>query len=259
MPKVPGSPPHLREQDPQALASARVIVWSHCSSPCPQKARQKARRWEDRLARLDIGPVATLTCPRALRRAIERSERHPPPDQPPLVLIDCEEPSPAVQKLERGASTLPEQVWEVVASHPTVAVVPNLTWQEAGPWLLCGAQGVVAWQSADEDLRCVLEAVRDSSWPQLHEALQRTLGGSGTSGHKHAHDLSPREREVLPLLCQGLSNADIGRCLFVSEDDVRHHLKNLYRKLGTHNRVQVLLISLSNNWVSLHDLLERLG
>lgn len=281
MEKVPGHQPHRQgkhsqEQDPQD--APRVIVWSLCPQPCPERAK----RWEQRLARLGLGPAGSASCPHVLRRMLDAEGQlpgEPLPGEPllssqqlpglpatktlstpPVVLLDLDRPLP--KALAPGARALPQEAWPLLSSHPVVAVVPWLTWKEAGPWLLCGARGVVAWQSGDEDVAAVLEAARNAAVPEWHAHLQRMLSGDAgahTGRSRAETDLSPREREVLPLLCEGLSNGEIGRRLFVSEDDIRHHLKNLYRKVGTSNRIQVLLISLSNNWVSLQDLLERLG
>ena len=50
--------------------------------------------------------------------------------------------------------------------------------------------------------------------------------------------LTTRERDVLRLASRGLSNVDIGRELFVTEQTVKFHLSNIYRKLGVSNRTQ---------------------
>ena len=52
--------------------------------------------------------------------------------------------------------------------------------------------------------------------------------------------LSGREQEVFALLCQGLSNKDIGRALFISDVTVKVHLRHIYRKLGARTRLEAV-------------------
>ena len=51
-------------------------------------------------------------------------------------------------------------------------------------------------------------------------------------------DLTAREREILLLVADGLTNAKIGRELWVTEQTVKFHLSNIYRKLGVANRTE---------------------
>jgi DNA-binding NarL/FixJ family response regulator len=55
--------------------------------------------------------------------------------------------------------------------------------------------------------------------------------------------LSPREREVLALLSEGLGNAQIGERLTISEKTVRNHISKLYDKLGVWNRAQAVVFA----------------
>jgi DNA-binding CsgD family transcriptional regulator len=48
--------------------------------------------------------------------------------------------------------------------------------------------------------------------------------------------LTPREREVLDLVAEGMTNAQIGAALWISGGTVRRHLENVYGKLGVHTR-----------------------
>ncbi|MGN0077816.1 MAG: LuxR C-terminal-related transcriptional regulator [Coriobacteriales bacterium] len=58
--------------------------------------------------------------------------------------------------------------------------------------------------------------------------------------------LTEREREVMELLNQGLSRAEIARAQQVSQNTVKTHLKNIYSKLGVHSRSEVLRIAQEN-------------
>jgi ATP/maltotriose-dependent transcriptional regulator MalT len=55
-----------------------------------------------------------------------------------------------------------------------------------------------------------------------------------------APELSLREREVLQLLADGLSNKELARALSVSENTIKTHLANLYGKLGVGRRTEAL-------------------
>ncbi|WP_432497483.1 response regulator [Kineococcus auxinigenes] len=55
--------------------------------------------------------------------------------------------------------------------------------------------------------------------------------------------LTEREREVLGAVGRGLSNAEIGRELFMSEATVKTHVSRLLTKLEAHNRVQVAIVA----------------
>jgi pimeloyl-ACP methyl ester carboxylesterase/DNA-binding CsgD family transcriptional regulator len=61
--------------------------------------------------------------------------------------------------------------------------------------------------------------------------------------------LSPREREVLALLTEGLANAEIGERLSISEKTVRNHLSNLFDKLGVWTRAQAMVFAREHGFV----------
>jgi DNA-binding CsgD family transcriptional regulator len=51
-----------------------------------------------------------------------------------------------------------------------------------------------------------------------------------------AFDLTPREREVLGCVAEGLTNSEVAHRLHLSPETVRKHLENSYEKLGVHTR-----------------------
>nr|NLJ02452.1 response regulator transcription factor [Bacillota bacterium] len=59
--------------------------------------------------------------------------------------------------------------------------------------------------------------------------------------------LTPREREVLKLIAQGLSNGEIAAALFISQHTVKNHVSNIYRKLGEHDRTKVALLAVGED------------
>jgi two-component system, NarL family, response regulator DevR len=65
--------------------------------------------------------------------------------------------------------------------------------------------------------------------------------------------LTPKERQVLEHLTQDLSNAEIGRALWLSQQTVKFHLTNVYRKLGVTNRTEAARFALRNALVASTD------
>ena len=53
--------------------------------------------------------------------------------------------------------------------------------------------------------------------------------------------ISAREREILVLVAQGFTNAEIGECLYITRLTVRTHLENIYAKLNVRDRTQAVV------------------
>jgi len=116
----------------------------------------------------------------------------------------------------------------------------------AGDEYLFGAldNGASAFVAKDAPVDDVLAAARHAaatpssfSAPNLAEAMKRRLSPTGPQ-------LSPREREVLNLLADGLGVAEISKKLFISQSTTKTHVGKLYEKLGAGNRAQALMTAL---------------
>ena len=62
-----------------------------------------------------------------------------------------------------------------------------------------------------------------------------------------AKALSDREKQVVSLICCGLKNKDIAGKLFITETTVRHHLTSIFEKLGTKNRLELVVYAFRNS------------
>jgi DNA-binding CsgD family transcriptional regulator len=65
------------------------------------------------------------------------------------------------------------------------------------------------------------------------------------------YGLTPREREVLQLLADGYTPAEISQRLFISRRTVGTHVENLFRKLGVRSRAQAIALAYRNGFVAM--------
>jgi pimeloyl-ACP methyl ester carboxylesterase/DNA-binding CsgD family transcriptional regulator len=83
----------------------------------------------------------------------------------------------------------------------------------------------------------------EPAWPRFQEAVLAFTGQASAGGHEAFRELSPRERETLVLLADGLSNSEIAERLGISEKTVRNHLSHLFDKLGVWSRAQAIVFA----------------
>jgi len=113
--------------------------------------------------------------------------------------------------------------------------------------LKAGAQGYVLKDIEPEELLPTLEAAMGGEHVVAREmvgSLARQVGGKGARGREGSGDaapfaeLTPREREILEALADGLSNKMIARALQITDGTVKLHVKAILRKLGVRSRVE---------------------
>lgn len=106
------------------------------------------------------------------------------------------------------------------------------TWEDAGQRTRAVAEGRAA-----QALFARLGAQRLAD---RAAALLRSLGDRGRSPRPQvaASTLSPRERDVLELLRQGLTNAEIGQRLYIAPKTAEHHVSRILTKLGARSRAE---------------------
>jgi DNA-binding NarL/FixJ family response regulator len=78
---------------------------------------------------------------------------------------------------------------------------------------------------------------------RLLDRFARSLPGPPEPPAPELAELTDREREVLALLAEGLSNAELAERLFLSETTVKTHVSSILRKLGLRDRVQAVVLA----------------
>jgi len=75
------------------------------------------------------------------------------------------------------------------------------------------------------------------------EILRQLVELTNPQGLSEDFHLTPRELEVLNHLAEGRTNTEITKQCWISENTVKFHLKNLFRKLGVRDRGQAMMIA----------------
>jgi DNA-binding NarL/FixJ family response regulator len=84
---------------------------------------------------------------------------------------------------------------------------------------------------------------------RLLDRFARSLPGAPEPPAPELAELTDREREVLALLAEGLSNAELAERLFLSETTVKTHVSSILRKLGLRDRVQAVVLAYQSGLV----------
>jgi pimeloyl-ACP methyl ester carboxylesterase/DNA-binding CsgD family transcriptional regulator len=107
------------------------------------------------------------------------------------------------------------------------------------------AAGIPGAQFVELDSKNHVLLEHEPAWARFREAvLEFTgLGVAAGGGDSAFASLSPREREVLTLMTEGLGNAQIAERLNISEKTVRNHVSNLFDKLGVWTRAQAMVFA----------------
>ncbi len=170
--------------------------------------------------------------------------------QPDILLLDLAMPR------QTGLDTLPELAG-ACPNLRTIVLTAAVEKPEIITALQLGARGVVMKESATQTLLKSIRAVmqgefwvgRDSvsdlvqflqegiRGPRLKEPLRKNFG------------LTPRELDVVAAIVAGLTNRDVAQKFSISEDTVKHHLTNIFDKLGVSNRLELALFAMHHQLV----------
>ena len=167
--------------------------------------------------------------------ALAKIESH----NPDIALIDLSMPGlEGVEVIRRARRSSPATAAIIYTGHATTSVVDEA--------LDAGARGLVLKGAPLPDLVRALEVVASGS-VYIDAVL---AAGLATRRFTETPELSKREREILRLLSNGMTNEEIGRELFISPETVRTHVRRAISKLGAKTRTQAVATALRKGLIS---------
>jgi DNA-binding NarL/FixJ family response regulator len=83
-------------------------------------------------------------------------------------------------------------------------------------------------------------------------ARVRRLLSAAAAGGRIAHNLTPRELDVLSLLVEGLGQPEIAERLFITPKTVGKHIEHILAKLGVHSRAQAVAVAVRDELIETH-------
>ncbi len=155
-----------------------------------------------------------------------------------IVIAETAAPPPRVLLCQMAAGEAPPH-----APETTVLALVNDAERLTLP------AGVMGLFAKDEDPAALGVAIRQVARgeqylsPSLALAFMRSQGPAFVSPSTKLDDLTRREREILVLLSEGLSNKTIAARLYLSVRTAEGHLANLYTKLNVHSRTEAVLLA----------------
>ncbi|HEX7180382.1 MAG TPA: response regulator transcription factor [Thermoanaerobaculia bacterium] len=189
-----------------------------------------------RAALLDAEDIEIVAEARDGREAIDLAERL----APDVILLDLS--MPEMDGVEAARS--------ILERCPSVRVLAMSGSADSNRILKVVQMGALGFVSKLAPAEEVAAAVRQVARGELFMPADLTrqilfqLGPPPTPPAPPGEPLTPREIEVLKLLAQGLSNADIGGRLFIAEPTVRTHVHRILAKLGVSNRLEAALYAM---------------
>ena len=167
-------------------------------------------------------------------------------------LIEELRPDLAVIETTMSSSEKSGLAWlaETRQQFPDIGVIVLSTSDDAGniaSALSLGAVAYVVKKAHPDDLAVAVRQVYEHSiyLPRVVDGNVEVLFEEPIN----QSDLTRRELEILRLVSEGLSNAELARMLWVTQQTVKFHLSNIYRKLGVANRTE------ASRWAQLNGLL----
>lgn len=166
---------------------------------------------------------------------------------PEILLLDLAMPRrPGLEALrEISTREVPVRVILLTAAAEREQIVEALQ---------LGARGVVLKDSATQILLKSIRAVMSGEYwvgresvSNLVQYLRSLIDSSATASRRKRFGLTPRELEVISAVVAGYANKEIAEHFKISEDTVKHHLSNIFDKVGVSTRLELALFAVNQS------------
>jgi NarL family two-component system response regulator LiaR len=113
------------------------------------------------------------------------------------------------------------------------------------------AAGAAGYLLKDVDPQALADGIRDvhAGRPALHASVAARLMRRSASPRPASNDLTPRERDVLRLVVEGLANKQIAQRLGIGEKTIKTHISRVLAKLGVTDRTQAAVLAIREGLV----------
>jgi two-component system nitrate/nitrite response regulator NarL len=167
--------------------------------------------------------------------------------RPDILLLDLAMPRmpglEALREMSSGAGSGAVRVILLTAAAEKKQIVEALQ---------LGARGVVLKDSATQLLLKSIHTVMAGEYwvgresvSNLVQYLRNLVQSSGEEAKQRKFGLTPRELEIVSAVVAGYSNKEIAEYFKISEDTVKHHLSNIFDKLGVSTRLELALFAVN--------------
>jgi DNA-binding NarL/FixJ family response regulator len=119
-----------------------------------------------------------------------------------------------------------------------------------------GAHGYLSKTLPARELVAALEAVQAGE-TVVSDAPPRARSAPGLDWPGRGEGLSDREAEILALITQGKSNADVARLTYLSPNTVKSYIRTIYRKIGVESRTRAVLWGVDHGFTPDHHRIEH--
>jgi DNA-binding NarL/FixJ family response regulator len=114
-----------------------------------------------------------------------------------------------------------------------------------------GVKGIILKKSGKYELEQAIQDVLDGGNYFSQEIMQRMAMRLNRKNPGKYETLTERELEVLVMICNGLTNNEIGEKLFISPKTVEVHKSNIFRKTGVKNSAQLVIYAVKNGFIEI--------